>query len=66
MQELELLANCPLVSGLHIPDAEIRKSVLECLTVSSGVPMRCWLTKGSLSIHVYNSGLGGTSIGSCG
>ena len=28
MQELELLANCPLVSGLHIPDAEIRKSVL--------------------------------------
>lgn len=27
MQELELLANCPLVSGLHIPDAEIRKSV---------------------------------------
>ena len=28
MQELELLANCPLVSGLHIPDAETRKSVL--------------------------------------
>lgn len=34
---------------------------LACLTARSGVPMRYWLTKGSLSFHV--SGLGGTSIG---
>lgn len=55
-QELELLPNCPVVSGLHVPAAEIRKSVLECLTVSGGLPMRYWLTKGSLLCHVHSSG----------